>query len=120
MLGLLLPFGRPRSLRLVASLRHSRQPIQEQRAEDVEDNIHPENPVVPPPIIVVRQHLREEGVRAGDSAEVASLRRVGVHDLATSDLDIVLEVGLTLHTRGWVEGGHLDVGAVRFGIGEAR
>lgn len=73
-------------------LRHANQPVQEDRREEVENNINEQKPDVPPPVREIDIQLRQELVGRIHRTETAHRGRVRVQHAATRRLDIRPEV----------------------------
>lgn len=98
--------------------RHPRQPIQEQRPEDIKDDKHPHDAEVPPPGRILAGQLREVDVRVGGGAEVAFGCGGGVGEIAAHGADVVAHVLPAGLVGGWVEGDEFDGGADDLIVGE--
>lgn len=101
----------PRWLNLSSTLLplgHTRKPVDKHRGSDVECNVHPHKPKVPPRIAVRCMDLGQKAIRLIDAAEFAVAR--GIFDLQVPAItvDVVLHVGLAGHVRGWVEAQELN------------
>lgn len=79
-------------LLLLALLRHTGQPVDEQGTEDVEDNVDPHNAKVPPRILPVDVDRRNERVGRAHRAELAVRARVGLEKVAACRLRVVRQV----------------------------
>ena len=94
------------------TLRHTREPVEEQRSTSVKDDVNPEQPEVAVTVLVRGRDAGKESVRLGDLAERAVACVIRVHERATGEADVVLEV-LAASLAAWrVDNSRLDRGAL--------
>lgn len=82
---------------LLLVLRHANEPVESEGSEDVEDDVDPEDTEVAPDIVVVGGQRRKESVGAVDSAELAGLAGILVHQVAASTGSAISTVNVEAH-----------------------
>lgn len=99
-------------------LRHSSEPVKENRPTNVKGDERPHDSKVAPALRVTRTDGGQICVRVRYRAKLAGLRGVGVRDVPACPADIALQIfSAGLPARG-IEDGIFDVGAGNINVSE--
>lgn len=85
---------------VLAALRHTSKPVNEDRSENVEHDVHPHEAEIAPCVAVVTLDLHQESIGAGDLAERALASGAGVLEVSAVGLYEGSHVVLAGHVGG--------------------